>query len=217
MDDKELHNNITKLVINRELEEAESLLVNYLQENPYDVDGWNRLIILETLSPLEDYERATKYLQSALLYHKDNLLYFVLLFFFIDWYLGGLDEELVNKAKKIKSEANMETSSMLSYILAWHTRSKDIKKFELLLNRSIQENPNSVNCFVDLGKYYLEEGDRELGKKLIQEGLSNVKLVYNDFNTDYDPLDIVRFVNERIIGIFMTEDTYRSLYDLLQK
>ena len=73
-------------------------MLDYLKVNPNDADGWARLVILETLSPIEDYERATEYLNAALTYHKDNLLFFVLILFFTDWYLGGLSENLVIKA-----------------------------------------------------------------------------------------------------------------------
>jgi len=220
MKEKEIHKIIDKLVSNRELETAERLLENYLEVNPYDVDEWNRLIILETLSPLEDYGRASEYLYSALSYHKDNKLFFVLLVFFTDWYLGGLDEALVKKAMEIKNTADMETSSMLSYLLACHFRSEDINKYELLLNESIQKYPNYVYNYTDLGEFYLKMGKRELGKNLIREGLSHVKLIYkNDAINDYDddPLDIFQFVNERITGVFMMEDTYNSLNELLQK
>ncbi|MFK4342212.1 MULTISPECIES: hypothetical protein [unclassified Paenibacillus] len=216
MEDKKLQETIAKIVIRRDsLEEAEKLMLDYVKVNPNDVDGWARLVILETLSPIEDYERATKYLNNALAFHKDNLLFFVLMLFFSDWYLGGLDEKLVRKALELKSTVNFEVSSMLSYILAWHYKSMDICRFDSLLNESIQECPKHVTNFTDLGKYYLGKGDKELGKMLIREGLSNVKLIYKDSNINFDPLDIVRFVNERITGVFMTEDMYHSLNKLI--
>ncbi|ASA23041.1 hypothetical protein [Paenibacillus donghaensis] len=217
MKDLILQATVSKLVMNRDsLEEAENLMLDYLKINPYDADGWSRLVILETMSPIEDYERATEYLNTALTYHKDNSLFFVLKLFFIDWYLGGLDEILVNKALDLKSVVNCETSSMLSYILAWHYKCKDISKFESLLNESIQECSKHVSNYSDLGKHYLSKGDKELGKKMIREGVSNVKLIYGESNIDYDPLDIVRFINERITGVFITEVMYDSLKKLIQ-
>ncbi|WP_134910352.1 hypothetical protein [Paenibacillus sp. IHB B 3084] len=105
---------------------------------------------------------------------------------------------------------------MLSYILAWHYKGTDICKFDSLLNESIQECPKHITNFTDLGKHYLDKGDKELGKTLIWKGVSNVKLIYKDSNIDYDPLDIVRFVNERITGVFMTENMYHSLNKLIQ-
>ncbi|MFK4305313.1 tetratricopeptide (TPR) repeat protein [Paenibacillus sp. RC254] len=217
MEDIKLQETISKLVVSRDsLEEAERLMLDYVKVNPNDVDGWARLVILETLSLIEDYERATKYLTNALAFHKDNLLFFVLMLFFSDWYLGGLDEKMIRKALELKSTVNYEVSSMLSYILAWHYKGMDICKFDSLLNESIQECPKHVTNFTDLGKHYLDKGDKELGKTLIRKGVSNVKLIYKDSNIDYDPLDIVRFVNERITGVFMTENMYHSLNKLIQ-
>lgn len=217
MKNQKLQKTIEKLVLNRQLEKAESLLVHYLQENPDDLDGWDRLIVLETIPPFEDYETAAKFAQSALCYHKGNWLYFVLLLFFTRWYLGGLSEELVKKAKEVKNKSNKEISSMISYILAWH-EDEDLNRFKQLLHQAIQEYPNNVSYYADLGKQYLAEGEKELGKQLIQKALMNVQLIYyNDSDIEYDPLDIEHFVNERITGVFITEDSYNTLKDLLHE
>jgi tetratricopeptide (TPR) repeat protein len=216
MEDIELQTKISKLVFNWDaLEEAEKLILDYLKVNPQDIDAWSRLVILETLSPIEDYERATEYLNIALKYHKDNSIFLVLMLFFTDWYLGGLNQKLVEKVLEIKQTADCETSSILSYILAWHYKSKDICKYESLLNASIHECAKHVTNYTDLGKHYLSKGEKELGTTMIREGIANVKIIYKDSNIVFDPLDITRFVNERITGIFMTEDTYHSLEKLI--
>lgn len=217
MEDRKLQETVSRLILNRaNFDEAEYLLLDYIKANPHDVDGWARLVILETLTPVEDYQRATEYLKTALTYHKDNQLFIVLLYFFTEWFLGGLDEELVNSALELKSTFAEEISSMLSYILAWHYKYKDMHKFESLLEESIRECKRHVTNYTDLGKHYLSKGNKEQGTALIRKGLSNVIMIYNDTNMDYDSLDIARFVNERISGIFMTEDTYRSLEKLVQ-
>lgn len=215
MKDVELQQNITRLISNRNLEEAERLLLDYLKVNSFDIDGWSRLVILETLSPIEDYERATEYLHTALEYDKDNLIFFVLILFFTEWYLGGLKYNQVEKAFEIKETADGETSSMISFILAWHLKSRDISKFKSLLIESINECPTHVINYTDLGKYYLSKGEKELGTTMIRRGIENVITLYKDSKSDYDPLDITHFVNERITGVFMTEDTYNSLKKLV--
>lgn len=100
----------------------------------------------------------------------------VLLLFFTDWDLGGLDEELVKKAKEVKNKANNEISSMISYILAWYKKDKDMNRFKQLLHQAIQEYPNNVSYYADLGKQYLAEGKKVLGKQLIQKALKNIQL-----------------------------------------
>lgn len=217
MEDKNLQETVSRLIANRSsFDEVEQLLLDYVKVNPYDADGWARLVTLETLAPVEDYERATEYLNTALTYHKGNQLFFVLRYFLTEWFLGGLDDELVNSALEQKNTFAEGTSSMLSYILAWHYKNKDMYKFESLLEESIQECAIHVTNYTDLGKHYLSKGEIEKGTALIKEGLSNVIVIYNDTNMEYDSLDIVRFVNERITGVFMTEDTYRSLERLVQ-
>ena len=74
-----------------------------------------------------------------------------------------------------------------------------------------------VMNFVDLGKHYLLNGELDKGKELIQRGLANVKLIYKEDESyeDYDSLDVIRFINERITGVFTTEGRYSSMIELL--
>lgn len=216
MEDKKLQETISKLIFKKDSFEAEKLMLDYVKVNPHDADGWSRLVILETLFPIEDYERATEYLNTALTYHRDNHLFFIVKLFFIEWYLGGSNETLIKMAFELKNRMDNEMSSMLSYILAWHYKNNDIYKFESLLKESIQEYPKHVTNYADLGKFYLSKGEKEQGIALIKEGIENVKVIYRDSNMVYDPLDIIRFINERITGVFMTEGTYYSLENLAQ-
>ncbi|GAA0408775.1 hypothetical protein [Paenibacillus motobuensis] len=216
MEDKIFKETISKLIVKRDFFEAERLMLDYIKVNPHDIDGWSRLVILETLSPIEDYERATDYLTTALTYHRDNHLFFIVRLFFIEWYLGGLNETLIKMALGLKNSMDYEMSSMLSYILAWHYKNKDIYKFESLLEQSIQEYSKHVTNYADLGKFYLNKGEKEQGTELIKKGIANIKVIYRDSNNDHDPLDIIRFINERITGVFITEGTYHSLENLIQ-
>lgn len=45
---------------------AERLLIHYVEQNLYDTQGWNRLIMLEVLAPLEDYAQASHFARAAL-------------------------------------------------------------------------------------------------------------------------------------------------------
>jgi|GEM_PF-6103598 len=193
------------------IEKAEKLLENYLNQTPEDNDAWGRLAILETLTPLEDYERAVKHLFSALRYHENDHRLIILNAFFNEWYLGGMSIALIEKLNELKKFTDNETTSILLYLLAWCYKKYDVTQFETLLKESIKECAKYVNNFVDLGKHYLERGDTVLGKKLIREGLKNVIVIYKITDKINDPLDVTRFINERITGIFITEDNLLSI------
>lgn len=122
----------------------------------------------------------------------------------------------MKSAQELKRTASKEISSIASYILAWHCKSKKVDQFTILLKESIQEFPGYVMNYTDLGKHYLATGNAELGKKLIEEGLANVKLIYSNSDKNYDPTDVARFIDERITGVYMAEDNYRSLNELIQ-
>lgn len=218
MVDTELQKKITALVADRKLETAERLLIDYVEQNPYDIDGWNRLIVLETLTPFEDYEQAADFARDALYYHSTNLLYFILILSFTPWYQGELDDELVEQAEEVQHKADPEIASIISLLLADHYQSKDKAHYEFLLKRSIQDYPYIVRNYTDLGQHYMGCGQKELGKTLVKKGIANVKFVYIEgVDDNHDDLDIIRYINEMITGIFTTEYSYRDLENLLQK
>ncbi|ANU23372.1 hypothetical protein BCM40_08295 [Planococcus donghaensis] len=218
MMDTELQKKITTLVADRKLETAERLLIDYVEQNPYDIEGWNRLIVLETLTPFEDYEQAANFARNALQYHPTNLLYFILILSFTPWYQGELDDELVEQAEEVQHKENPEIAAIISLLLADHYQSKDKAHYEFLLKRSIQDYPYIVRNYTDLGQHYLRYGKKESGKALIKKGLANVKFVYIEGVFDnHDDLDVIRYINEMITGVFTTEYSYRDLENLLQK
>lgn len=218
MIDEELQKQVTALVVEGEILTAERLLINYVEQNPYDIEGWNRLIMLEALAPLEDYEKAAYFAKTALYYHQNNLLYFILILSFTPWYKEELDSELVEQAKAIQSKADSEMASIIALLLADYYESKDNTQYESLLKQSIEEYPYIVRNYTDLGQYYLGYGQKELGKALIKEGLANVKFIYMDDEEDgHDELDIIRYINEMITRVFITENSYRDLENLLHK
>lgn len=199
------------------METAERLLIDYVEQNPYDIEGWNRLIMLEALAPFEDYEQAADFARAALYYHQNNLLYFILILSFTPWYQGELDDELVKQAEEVQSEADPEMASVISLLLADHYRGKDKDHYEFLLKRSIDYYPYIVRNYTDLGDYYMKYGQKELGKTLIKKGLANVKFIYIDGGEDgHDELDIIRYINEMITGVFITEYSYRDLENLVK-
>ncbi|WP_203339898.1 hypothetical protein [Planococcus beijingensis] len=52
---------------------------------------------------------------------------------------------------------------------------------------------------------------------MIKKGLSNVKFVYIDGEEDdHDELDIIRYINEMITGVFATEYSHRELKKMME-
>lgn len=219
MKDGELKRKITALVNEEKLEKAEALLIDYVHKNPDDLEGWNRLIILETLDPIEDYEQATEYTKEALTHHNDQPIYFVLILLFARLQRGELDHVLVEQAKGALNKADPEIASMISLLLANYYRSRDSIQYEAFLTKSIEDGPYFVGNYLELGDYYLEKGQRDLGKELIRKGLAQVQLVYKteDDDEELDWLDIDRYVNEMLTRVFIMENSYNYFEELLQQ
>lgn len=219
MKDIELKRQITELVSNRKLEKAEALLIDYVQKNPDDLEGWNRLIMLETLAPIEDYEQAAEYTKEALTHHNDQPIYFVLILLFARLHRGELDHVLVEQAKGALNKADPEIASMISLLLANYYRSRDSIQYEAFLTKSIEDGPYFVGNYLELGDYYIEKGQRDLGKELIRKGLAQVQLIYKteDDDEELDWLDIDRYVNEMLTRVFIMENHYNDFEELLQQ
>ncbi|ANU23371.1 hypothetical protein [Planococcus donghaensis] len=145
MKGEELKRKITALVNDEKLENAEALLIDYVQMNPDDLEGWNRLILLETLDPLEDYEQASEYTREALTYHNDQPIYFVLILLFARLHKGELDYVLVEQARSALNKANPKIASMISLLLAKYYESRDSIQYEA--------GPYFVGNYLELGQY----------------------------------------------------------------
>ncbi|NUU77780.1 tetratricopeptide repeat protein [Paenibacillus xylanilyticus] len=221
MNDLAIQNIVNGLVnqsTGESLEEAEKLILDYLNKFPQDVDAWARVVLLQTLPPFGDYQRAISLLDSAMEYH-GNVSYFTILSsFFSEWFMGGMNDfQLENLMQLKKNSSDTQTKAIILYLMAWHYESTNKNKFVTLVDQSIKTCNYLVMNWVDLGNYYLQNGEMDKGKLLIQSGLANVKLIYKEETCyeDYDSLDVIRFINERITGVFMTEGRYNSIVNLI--
>ncbi|MGF6352859.1 tetratricopeptide (TPR) repeat protein [Paenibacillus sp. 4624] len=216
--------NIVRELVNQStvdsLEEAEKLMIEYLDKYPQDVDAWARIVILQTLPPFGDYQRAVSLLETAIEYHGNIASFKILLSFFREFFLGGMDECQIENLMHTKKKSNdIQLKAIILYLMAWHYESTDKNKFVNILEESIYTCNQLVTNLVDLGTHFLRYGEVDKGKQLIQNGLANVKLIYKEDECykDYDALDVIRFINERITGVFMTEGRHSSIVDLLKR
>ncbi|WP_339844685.1 hypothetical protein MKY42_22080 [Paenibacillus sp. FSL W7-1088] len=220
MNDLSIQNIVNGLVnqsTEESMEEAEKLILDYLNKFPQDVDAWARVVLLQTLPPFGDYQRAISLLDSAMEYN-DNVSYFTILSsFFSEWFMGGMNDFQLEKLMQLKkNSSDTQTKAIILYLMAWHYESTNKNMFVTLVDQSIKTCDYLVMNWLDLGSYYLQNGEMDKGKLLIQSGLANVKLIYKEDTCyeDYDSLDVIRFINERITGVFMTEGRYNSIVNL---
>ncbi|PWW44231.1 MULTISPECIES: tetratricopeptide repeat protein [Paenibacillus] len=220
MNDLSIQNIVNGLVnqsTEESMEEAEKLILDYLNKFPRDVDAWARVVLLQTLPPFGDYQRAISLLDSAMEYN-DNVSYFTILSsFFSEWFMGGMNDFQLEKLMQLKkNSSDTQTKAIILYLMAWHYESTNKNMFVTLVDQSIKTCDYLVMNWLDLGSYYLQNGEMDKGKLLIQSGLANVKLIYKEDTCyeDYDSLDVIRFINERITGVFMTEGRYNSIVNL---
>ncbi|MFV0505864.1 MAG: hypothetical protein ACK5L5_04020 [Bacteroidales bacterium] len=114
--------------------------------------------------------------------------------------------DVVNKLNEIASTTNNSTSkSNILYLLS--LAEKDISTKIRLLNESIQLNPKTVFCYLELSVIFAQVKDYDRRNDCINKGLSNVTLIIEEGDktniADYD-----FFIRESIIGSIMTKELY---------
>lgn len=153
-------------------------------------------------------------LEKILIHDKNNVNALLLITYVYRHYLGGIDEQLLNKILSLHTQ-NPESNSMLKYVASW-SYDNDPYKQEKLLKTSISEYSEHVWNYVDLARFYLNQGKNIEAKELIKKALSNVKKIYNNTEiTKYDPTDIDEFLNERIKGIYLTDVNFKTITEML--
>lgn len=202
------------------LEQMESLLMNYLKDNPQDTDMWLKLAMLEFTPPWEDYDRIEKYINSILKYDENNVQALLVLANTQCALRGDVSDDLFVRLQRCCDiVTDRELLSMLYSAIAWYYSwysLRDEKKYELSLLRSIDYCSAHVTNYKYLGILYLETDREAEGKKMIQYALANVRKIY-EINKDfvYDITDLNRFFNEFFIGTHITQPNLESLRKLL--
>lgn len=173
-----------------------------------------RLAIIQTLSPVEDWESAAQILKEHIFsFESFNFLIgtFISLTAFelmryenIDYFISLLDDKILTLQGELLSVAY--------YIKAKFLVEKEGNTTEAveLLKRSVDIGPNFVMNFVELSNYV----DIDSKKRCYQKACSNVRSYYKDqcnVISLQDLIDPLKFYNERIIQIDINWYAYQDM------
>jgi tetratricopeptide (TPR) repeat protein len=209
-------NKNNKIEINDKIEKIEILIEEKLKQEPNNIELWLKLAMLELEIPLVDHEKSIKCLEKVLTIEKNHAITTLLLATVHNYYLGDIDEMLVNKLNTIQTDSD-EINSMLKYATSWFYEYKDTKQEEKLLKESINIYPKHVCNYVSLAKLYFRLGKDAEAKKLVQKALKNVKKIYSDCDIDYIPTSVEEFLNEYVKGIHLPNIVFKMIEEMIEK
>lgn len=195
--------------------EMESLLTEYLKQNPHDTDCWLKLAMVEFMPRLEDYDRIKPCLEHILEYDKQNIDALLILAYTELILRNQFPLDLFKKLESLQTE-DQDKKAMIELAKAWfYELKKDNKMYEKALVKSIQYGRTFVSNYVKLGRLYLQQGRTTEGKELIRQGINNIK------NTNQgeveDITDTKNFFDEFYKGVTVSQPNLNSLKDLLNE
>jgi predicted Zn-dependent protease len=186
----------------QDLEQAETILLDYLKENPTDTQAWLLLSMIEWTPPLEDFERIIQWTSNILSYDPTNA-YALLVFAEAHWFKGGINETgyvaLCNAQSNDPYVMAMIEVAKAEYIAR---KGGMDDEYEEILKKSIKYGPDQARNYQMLGKLYIKQGKVAKGETLIKKSLENrEKATILKEQEEYDLTSLTRFLNEFYTGL----------------
>lgn len=219
--DKDLLEKIKVLNKGLQTEALEKLLETALQKEPKDIELWFKLAIVELIPPLADYYKSIECLNKILEYDHNNPYALLLMAYIYDTRLGGVDDVLFNRLCEVHVE-NKELQSLIELAKAWHYRfpyylkNKDGDLYEKFMLKSIELCKTHVYSYLELARYYINEGKKKLAIKLLKRALQNITIIYTRILHKEDYTDVNEYIDENIKGVHITDMNYDGIKTLLK-
>lgn len=103
--------------------------------------------------------------------------------------------------------------SIIYYLKSFHYyEDKDIKRRKEMLEKAVSLNDKLVYPCEELGWIFMEEGEKEKAREMIQRTIKNVKKVYQDGDF-YDFTDSNVYIAEFITGTAISSINYKLLLE----
>jgi tetratricopeptide (TPR) repeat protein len=194
------------------LEEAEKLLLDYLNSHENDILVWYKLAILELIPPLVDDRSAVSYLE--IIWEKTRDIKSIIYIAVIQDIHAVITDRIVDILQKYHTE-NKEILSMVYYCLGLYYMNKE--NFTYSNNyflKAVTLYPNFVHAYKQLGMIH-KKTDIVMSRYYYQQAVEKVQIIYDESdkeNTDH--LSVEDFEYETILGIAATKYKYHYLVEL---
>lgn len=212
---KELTNKLNLAVGHFDVEETEEIIEKQLEQNLENVNLWIKLALTVLCVPLVDYDKSLKCIEKVNSIEENNILSLILESCIYHYHLGGIDERLFNKLYSITSE-DEEVLSMTRYLMALYYHDSNEYKRKELLEESIKLCNKHVFNYEELGKIYVNWGDINKGKEMLEKAYENIKVVY-DVESLYDFTDVNEYIYEYVKGTHASLENKLRIKELIDK
>ena len=193
----------------------ETLIEEYLKDNPDDVEMLIILALTVDTVPLADCEKAVTILKKVLEIDPHNA-YALIICAYIETHNMVMSDDIFERLCAIHND-DPEIMSMIEFVKAWgHETYKDYENYEKSLLKSIELCKHHSRNYKSLGYLYIKRGRVYEGKELLKKALLNIKHIYSQNpENKHEIYDINEFLNERIKGIHVTEPNFEFLEERL--
>lgn len=196
------------------LKEVQKAFEQYLEVDPENIEIRFQYSIFLYEPPIADPYKALEYLNSILEYDPQNVFALLLMVYFNDFSLGGIEETLFQKLCSVNTN-DSNILSMVELAKAWYFQWTDINKYEQSLLKSIYHGSKNVNSYVYLAELYIKQNKISQAHELLKIAISNVSTTLTTQDCLESGLQTLNdFLNERYKGIRKTEIIYDSIIEM---
>lgn len=195
----------------------EKLLKDQLKIEPYNTELWLRLTALEYTPPLELPEIMISYLEKILEYDPENNDALILIAYINYLFTAEIPQEVFTRLCNLKA-SDPEKAAMIEYVKAFGYETRNNREMYVKsLYAAIDLDPMLARPYFDLGGFYMVEGHKEEGKRLLKRGLKNVQHIYSEQDPPEDVTDINKFYDWHLRGTHLTKRYFEDLVNFAEQ
>lgn len=187
----------------KQLDEVESLVLEYLKDNSTDIEMWYKLVLLN-LNFFHDEESAIKHLRTIHELFKDDKS-IILICFIHDEFWGGIEQE-DDIALQEQIPADNRLQACREFYLAKFRKDKAIDEdFVKGLLRAVDHYNNYVHVYLELGHHFKDErADLKKAQTFFAKAIASVERELTVEGGKNDYLDINFYFKEMVFGLYCT-------------
>lgn len=177
----------------------------------------NELLVYQILAAfflsIDRFDEVISRIKNAGLLHDANYHLVIIIAYFEDIILGGVQDDTYNRLKELHTIDNYKRC-IIEVVKGWYwQKNMEDKKYENALKKAYSIDRSIPQVWIALGIYHIENSNPESGKKLIETGLAKIKNVIPDSQNVMRELDPDIFIDSFIKAFYV----HQSFYDYITR
>ena len=197
------------------LEVMEELLKNYLAVNPQDTEMRIKLAMVQYTVPLADDIAAMENLNMVLEYDPENIICLLSIAYIQSCLSGSLNLNIV-KCLRNANPKTQQDKALILYAESWHYKHFNIKKYENLLDESINAYSGYVWPHYFRAQAYYQKNDVAMACHYYKRAFDNIVHVCAE-DEYFDIADVNFFIDNEIKGTVLTDINFGRIKKIVDE